>query len=83
MPRKEWPKAREVMQHRRPTFEEEGRIADKKFDLRDGKIEVWLFVASAVFGAFFSLILFQLVRLLSYKQSILRVWGKQDKLRIL
>ena len=64
MPRKEWPKAREVMQHRRPTFEEEGRIADKKFDLRDGKIEVWLFVASAVFGAFFSLILFQLVRLL-------------------
>ena len=62
--RKEWPKAKEVMQHRRPTFEEEGQTTNKKFDLRDGKVEVWLFVASALFGAVFSLMLFQLVRLL-------------------
>ena len=38
--------------------------ANKKFDLRDGKVEVWLFVASAIFGAVFSLMIFQLLRLL-------------------
>ena len=42
---------------------------DKKFDLRDhrdDKVEVWLFVGSAIFGAVSSLMIFQLVQLLRH-----------------
>jgi len=73
IPRKVWPRAKELMQQRPSTrldFKESFDLqsttsnANKKFDLRDGKVEVWLFVASAIFGAVFSLMIFQLFRLL-------------------
>lgn len=73
IPRKVWPRAKELMQQRPSTrldFKESFDLqsttsnANKKFDLRDGKVEVWLFVASAIFGAVFSLMIFQLLRLL-------------------
>ena len=70
IPRKVWPRAKEVTQQRpsmldfKESFDLQSTTTDKKFDLRDGKVEVWLFVASAIFGAVFSLMIFQLVRLL-------------------
>ena len=70
IPRKVWPRAKEVMQQRpsmldfKESLDLQSSNTDKKFDLRDGKVEVWLFVASAIFGAVFSLMIFQLVRLL-------------------
>ena len=72
IPRKVWPRAKELMQQRPSTrldFKESFDLqsttnnANKKFDLRDGKVEVWLFVASAIFGAVFSLMIFQLLQL--------------------